>query len=155
MLHILVFSFHSKAKMLDKTKVCNSSDIGSNVQLPNISHLLINYPRWKMLPIRIVSYVCIVLGAMSVVIQVILVYFKRFIRFGFAINYIWCTINSIEWLICFKGSRIDDLLGSVDKQSSLSGRQCLLRYLGWSPVLDNWLFGLSCRSQANKILVTL
>ena len=88
MLHILVFSFHSKAKMLDKTKVCNSSDIGSNVQLPNISHLLINYPRWKMLPIRIVSYVCIVLGAMSVVIQVILVYFKHFIRFGFAINYI-------------------------------------------------------------------
>ena len=71
MLHIIVFSFHSKAKMLDNAKVYNSSGIGSNVQQPTISHLFINYLRWKMIPIRIISYGCIVLGAMSFVIQVI------------------------------------------------------------------------------------
>ena len=76
----LVFPFHSKAKMLDNAKVYNSSDIGNNVQQPTISHLLINYARWKMVPIRIVSNVCVVLGAISVIIQVISIYFKHFIR---------------------------------------------------------------------------
>ena len=72
MLHIIVFSFHSKAKIYNaNAKVYNSSGIGSNVQQPTISHLFINYPRWKMIPIRIISYGCIVLGAMSFVIQVI------------------------------------------------------------------------------------
>ena len=75
-MHARVFS--SKSKTGDIGNMAKGTNGGEskdnindalNIQSETIRHQL-NYPRLKLIPIRIFSHVSIVLGAMSVIIQV-------------------------------------------------------------------------------------
>ena len=61
MLHIIVFSFHSKAKMLDNAKVYNSSGIGSNVQQPTISRTRRHVRRHSSINFNLIQTICSIL----------------------------------------------------------------------------------------------
>ena len=79
----MYFSSNCKAgaKMLDYAKGYNGGDMKNhvpNTQPKTIRHQP-NYPRLKLILIRIISCVCIVLGAMSIIVQVSSIYFKHFI----------------------------------------------------------------------------
>ena len=102
----------------------------------------INYPKMKVIAIRIFSAICIVLGIASIGVHVSNYCFNK-------------HINNLILKIVFEDSGAGDLRYFIIQLCHIPNGRCRTRHLGRCIIFDDWQFGNSGLSKTDPITVNI